>query len=366
MKISQDGKVITMRAPDNWHAHFRQDVLLAFLVGVFLKYGWRNRIVAMPNTEPPLLNGDEAQRYRREIRDAACQSVFGDCLEPVPVIQITEHTTPEMVFDAVLHGVRHGKVYPFFVTTNSLNGVKDYRKIYPALGAAQMAGMIVLFHGEDPNHAIEGFAKEASFLKILDEVIRLFPDLRLTLEHVSTADGVEWVKKQGPNVAATVTIHHLIMTIDDVIGYSQRSNGRGCVHHICKPSIKLMADRAAIQQVVLDGDQKFFYGGDDAAHYRKLKKECAQSACGVWNTIAALPLVVEFFKQNNCLHRMEPFLSEFGAKFHLYPLGEGMVTLVNREWTVPVEVEVPGTGESVVPFWFGDKLQWQIDDSPVV
>lgn len=191
MNISSDGKTITMRAPDNWHAHFRQGVLIAFLVSFFIRFGWRRRILAMPNTTPPKLTGPEALDYAEQIKSIGRQMPNGGSFEPIAVIQITEQTTPEMIREAIRLGVRVGKVYPYFVTTNSENGVKDYKKIYPALAVAEELGMVVCFHGEDPDFEVEGLDKEAAFLVILDEIVCNFSRLKIVLEHITTAAAVK-------------------------------------------------------------------------------------------------------------------------------------------------------------------------------
>lgn len=360
MKISDDGNTITMRAPDNWHAHFRQGFLLCFLVGIFIRFGWRRRVAAEPNTTPAKLTGEEAILYRDEIVAAAREVPGGETFEPVPIMQITESTTPEMVREAHARGVRIFKVYPFMVTTHSSNGVRHYPNIYPALAAAQeFNDTVVQFHGEDPDEDVEGMDKQKAFIKILEEIVRLFPRLRLTVEHVGSLEVIEWVKAQGENVAASITVHHIYGTMDDLMGYSKRSGGLMRVHDGCKPQPLRRRDRAAVQDVILSGHPRFFYGGDDAAHL-KSKKECAGAACGVWNTMVALSLLISFFEKHNALHRLEPFLSEFGARFYGYSLNEETVTYVRKQWKVPDEVQVPSLKDSIVPMFAGETVEWEL------
>ena len=359
MNLGPDGRSLTLRAPDNWHAHFRDGALLDALVPVFLEAGWRRRIVAEPNTTPPVLTGAQALRYRERIEARAKQADPASTLEVVPTIQITESTTGETVREAVDCGIRVGKVYPFMVTTHSGNGVQDYGKIYPALAVAEDLGMVVQFHGEHPDNEVEGLHKERAFIGILDRILGRFPRLRLTMEHITSRAAVDWVSAQGSNVGASITVHHLLTTIDDVLGYSRRSRGLMRVHCGCKPQPKWRDDRQALIDAIMAGHPRFFYGGDDAAHPRK-NKEAAASACGVWNTAAALPLLVGLFEEHGKLEQLEPFVSEFGARFYGYPLSDETVTLVRENWTVPDEVVVPALGDSIVPFWAGDELQWRV------
>jgi dihydroorotase len=361
MIISPDGKEITMRTSDNWHAHLRQGELLEFLVPVFIDNGWRGRVLAEPNTVPPLLTGEDATAYGREIEKWAKWWTDGRGIkpfEPVVTIQVTESTTPEMVRHASELGVRVAKVYPRYVTTHSENGVSDYHKIYPALGAAEESGMIVQFHPEHPSYNVEGRFKESAFRTILDKIVAQFPGLKISVEHVSSRLMVEWVKKQGENVGASVTIHHIYQTSDDFTGYSQRSGGLVSVHDgAFKPCAKDRDDRQAIQNVTLEGNPKFWSGNDDAAHV-KSKKHCG--ACGAWNTIPALSMTLSFFERNKALEKAEAFLSEYGARFYGYPLNEGVVTFRREEWQVPDEVMVPSLNDSIVPFYAGETMQWKL------
>ena len=350
---------LTLRAPDNWHAHFRDGALLDFLVPTFADGGWRRRIVAEPNTTPPILTGAQALAYRDRIEAIAKAADPASTLEVVPTIQITETTTAEVVREAHRCGVSVGKVYPFMVTTHSGNGVNDYDRIWPALEAAEEVGSIVQFHGEHPDTEVEGLRKEAAFTEILDRIRRRFPALRLTMEHITSRAAVDWVAAQDDCVGASITVHHLYTTVDDVLGYSPRSRGLMRVHCGCKPQPKWRDDRAALIETVLSGHPRFFYGGDDAAHLRR-NKEAAASACGVWNTAVALPLLVTLFEEHGRLPRLEPFVAEFGADFYGYPPNAETVTLVRDTWTVPEEVAVPALGDAIVPMWAGETLDWRV------
>ena len=364
MKLSHDGRRITLRAPDNWHAHFRDGALLDFLVPVFLESGWRRRIVAEPNTTPPVLTGEQALRYRDRIEARAKAFDPNSTLEVVSTIQITESTTGDTVREAHRCGVKVGKVYPFMVTTHSGNGVQNYDRIHPALALAEELGMTVQFHGEHPDDAVEGLRKEAAFTDVLDRIRSRFPALRLTMEHITSRAAVEWVAAQDGEVGASITVHHLLTTVDDVLGYSRRSRGLMRVHCGCKPQPKWRDDREALLDIVMAGHPRFFYGGDDAAHL-KANKEAAASACGVWNTMVALPLLVEIFEERGQLDRLEAFVSEFGARFYGYPLNQETVTLVRDAWTVPRDVAVPALGDSVVPMWAGESIGWRLVDHGV-
>ncbi len=359
MRNDGEPRRLAIRTPDNWHAHFRDGALLDALVPVFIRAGWRARILAEPNIVPAVLTGRDALGYRDRILARARAVDPVTTLDPVPTIQITEATTAGTVREAADLGVRVGKVYPFMVTTHSGNGVRDYAKIAPALASAEACGMVVQFHGEHPDEAVEGLDKEAAFLDILDDVIRRFPRLRVSLEHITSRAAVDWVAAQGETVGASVTVHHLLTTLDDVLGYSSASRGLMRVHCGCKPQPKRRADRAALHEALLSGHPRFYYGGDDAAHLKR-DKEAAASACGVWNTLAALPLLAAFFAEHDALDKLEPFVAEHGARFYGFPLNAGTVTLVREPWRVPEEVAVPALGDGLVPMMAGEVLAWRV------
>jgi len=361
---------ITIPVPDNWHCHLREGPMMHFMVDRLLESGFYGRVLAMPNTQEPLLSGILAKHYESKIfailkllhLTMIDQSKFRG-FAPVVTIQITEETTPEVILEAHQIGVRAAKVYPRNVTTNSHHGVLNYREIYKVLKVAEEYGMVVCFHPELPDEEIEGMAKESLFIATLREIRSFFPKLKIVVEHVSTREMVKWVRSQPVGlVGATLTPQHLFLTIDDVIGYSPRSGYRGEVHHMCKPTLKLGEDRKYLQKMATSGDPHFFYGGDDAPH-PKSNKECAKCACGVFNTTVALPVLATVFEAHNALDKLADFTSGFGAEFYGYPRNTDTIILVKNSWQVPLEYPVFGTGSivgHVVPMLAGETLEWQI------
>lgn len=359
MFIAQDRNSFTMRAPDNWHVHPRQGILMDYLIAIFIMWGWRHRIVAEPNTIPPKLTGAEAIEYGEAIRRCARQIPGGQTLEPVVTIQITEETTPQTVREAFAMGVRVFKVYPRYVTTHSENGVVDYFKIYPALAVIEELGGIVQFHAEHPSYDVMGRLKESAFREILDGIRRTFPRLKISIEHVSSEDMILWVLDQPENVGAGIAVQYLYLTSDDLAGYSKRSGGLVCPHlGAVKPGAKDPSDREAVRKAALSGNRKFWIADDDAWHLRS-KKECAQDACGLGNTIASLSLLISFYESHDKLPAVEPILSEFGALFYGYPLNEGTATFVREEWVVPEEIPIPELNDSLVPWFAREKMGWK-------
>lgn len=341
-------KKITLRRLDDMHCHFRVGPLLKEVLPFTARYAGRG--IAMPNTRPrAILNGDDVVRYRDEINRALDEMPVRHPFEPLMTIEVRDNTTPEMVVEAKHAGAVAGKVYPLGVTTNSDEGLRDFggAGILETFHAMQDNGMLLLIHGELDCERTLVTKREEVFLPTLLNLAGKLPDLRIVLEHISTKVAVDRVMQLSKNVAATITAHHLCLTLNDVIGYGIQP------HHGCMPMPKDFDDRDALVGAAISGNPKFFLGSDTAPHPRD-KKECAKGACGVY-TAPVLPQVLAgVFENAGSLYRLEDFTSRFGAEFYGLPLNNGTIVLAKTEWMVPEQIG------SVVPFRAGTKLQWQL------
>lgn len=296
------------------------------------------RALVMPNLPTPVLSGEDALAYKADIVKVA------EKLDPLMTIKLIGKTNRETILHARDVGVIAGKVYPEGVTTNSADGVRDIRDLYPIFETMEACGMVLSLHGEDPNAFC--LDREVAFLNYLEDISEAFPRLKIVLEHVTTARAVDMVK-QLPNVAATITVHHLLITLDDVLGGPLRP------HLFCKPIAKRPSDRQALNQAAISGNPKFFLGTDSAPHVIGLK-ECASGCAGVFSAPVAMEVLAEVFEDLKALDKLEAFTSEYGAKFYGLPLNEGTITLNQEEWTVP---EFYGP---VVPFKAKETLRWKL------
>ncbi len=331
---------IRIKKPDDFHVHLRTERTLECVAKFTAKQFKRSLI--MPNTSPPILNAHDVAWYRCQIQKAAPE------LLPLMTIQINGDTTPNMVLRARQAGAIAGKVYPKGVTTNSQNGVADFRVIYPVLEAMQKVGIMVLsLCGEDPWEKATCLHREKMFLPTLFQLAGDFPELRIVLEHITTADAVAMIERLPANVAATITAHHLLLTIDDVIG------DLICPHNFCKPVAKFPGDRDALLKAATGGNPKFFFGSDSAPHLRK-NKECSSGCAGVFSAPVALPLLTQIFDQHDALDKLEGFTAEFGADFYRLPQNTETIALEKCDWTVPRSIK------GIVPFMAGQTLHWQI------
>lgn len=338
---------LEIATPNDLHVHLRQDSRLAMTTHhTGLHFG---RALVMPNTNPPVLNGDDVETYRREILrhqiDNASEGMRG--FEPLMTIKLVPSTTPEMVRGAKAAGALAGKLYPEGVTTNSSDGVKDIKAMYPIFEAMQDVDMVLSLHGETRTDFC--MDREQRFLPILDEILESFPTLRVVVEHITTALTAEYVAKNyTPKLAATITVHHLVLTLDDVVG------GMIQPHNFCKPIAKRPEDRTALLEAALSGSPKFFLGTDSAPH-AKGTKECSHGCAGVYTAPIAMPILAQVFEEHNALHKLEGFASKFGIDFYKLPPAKGRLILRKEKMRIP---EAYG---DVVPLWAGREIAWTAD-----
>ncbi len=339
------------------HIHLRQGDLLArcapHAARVF------GRAIVMPNTIPPITTSLGLERYREEILGATSGTGF----VPLMTFKISEHLTPDDVAALKAAGAVAGKYYPRGATTNSADGVADHHSVYAVLRAMEQNGLVLCIHGEDPTAF--SLDREQAFLPVLSEIVGRFPNLRVVLEHVSSRAAIELVASMPARVAATITVHHIFLTLDDVIGELLHP------HHFCKPVAKRPEDRDAVREAALSGDPRFFFGSDSAPHEPRLK-ECADGCAGVYTAPVAMPLLAELFEREfaagtpdavaaglaevrpEWVIRLEDFTARFGARFYGIPLPTDRVLLKKNPWMIPAQID------GIVPFRAGSHVNWSV------
>ena len=295
------------------------------------------RAVVMPNLVPPVSTPERVISYREEIAEAA------PGFEPLMTFKLL----PGMDLGAVTAlkeaGALAGKYYPEGVTTNSEDGIRNTDELYPIIEAMEEAGLVLCMHGETPGDPV--LERERAFLPQLEEMVHKFPRLRMVFEHVSTAEAVRLVERLPETIGATVTVHHLLFTLEDMMASGLDP------HLYCKPVLKTEADRGEIERVVLEKNRKFFFGSDSAPH-PKAAKTTAPAASGVYSAPVAMPLLIDFFDSRGGLDKLEDFTSRFGPEFYNLSLNTDKVAWTENTWVVPDETD------TAVPLWAGKKLNW--------
>lgn len=346
-------QTLELTKPDDFHVHLRdgEDVLRCMVPAVARQF---RRAIVMPNLKPPVRTTAQALAYRDRILAALPPEQRGT-FEPMMTLYLTEQTSPEEIAEAASQGIRAVKLYPAGATTNSAAGVRDVENVLPALRAMAEHGMPLLVHGEIPDAEVDVFDREREFLgRVMPRLISAVPDLKIVLEHITTEEAVAFVMAAPPNVAATVTAHHLLVNRNALLA------GGLNPHHYCMPILKRESHRLALLRAVTSGSPRFFAGTDSAPH----PKHAKLSACGcagVYTAHAALELYAEAFEQADALHHLEAFVSKNGAAFYGLPLNTERVRLVRTEWSVPDELPFGDT--IVVPFRAGATVKWQLQSA---
>jgi dihydroorotase len=296
----------------------------------------------MPNLVPPVTSVEPAAAYRERIIHAA-----GPGFTPLMTCYLTDQASGDELARGHTEGVWvAAKLYPAGATTNSASGVTDIRNIYPALERMQEIGMPLLLHGEVTDPDVDVFDREAVFIdRILDPLVDDFPDLKIVLEHITTAEAADFVRDAPATVAATITPQHLHINRNALFAGGLRP------HAYCLPVAKREKHRLAIRKAATSGSLKYFLGTDSAPHSREAK-ESSCGCAGIFNAPFALESYATVFEEEGQIDRLEAFASEHGARFYGLPLNEGSVTLQK------VDIEVPDQVEGLVPFHAGETMRW--------
>lgn len=341
---------VTMLRPDDMHLHLRDG---AGMHDVALHTARAfSRAIVMPNLKPPVATVDRADAYQERILGSFGSGQNG-FFEPLMTLYLTESMLPSEINRAKESGFVHGvKYYPAGATTNSDAGVTDLDKVHKVLERMQEVGMPLLMHGEVKDAAVDVFDLEKVFIdKKLVPFVRRYPRLKIVLEHITTKQGVQFVESHAPQVAATITPHHLLANRNAIFEGGLR------VHNYCLPVLKREEHRIALLKAATSGNSSFFLGTDSAPHPRHLK-ETSCGCAGVYNAYGAMELYAEAFASIGKLDKLEQFASMNGSDFYGLPHSTQTITLVREESDIPAEFKF---GEDVVvPFRAGEKLWWKL------
>lgn len=343
-----DRQSLTLRRPDDWHVHLRDGAMLELAVADTARQF--ARAIVMPNLVPPVTTRAAAVAYRERIL-AACPD--GLAFTPLMTAYLTDSIDPDEVAAGFADGTFSAcKLYPAGATTNSDAGVTDVRELDPVLERMQALEMPLLVHGEVVHDEVDVFDREAVFIDtVLRPLLERFPALKVVLEHITTAEAVDFVRAAPDNVAATITAHHLQIDRNALFAGGLRP------HAYCLPVAKRRHHREALRRAAVSGEPRFFLGTDSAPHPRAAK-ESACGCAGIYSAPVALESYAQVFEEEGCLERLQAFASEHGPRFYGLPLNEGRVTLEPVERTVPALVE--HGGQSVVPYRAGETLAWRL------
>jgi dihydroorotase len=338
---------LTITRPDDWHVHLRDGDVLTDTVRDISRYN--GRALIMPNTVPPVTDTEMALAYRERIMAEKPSEQF----EPLMALYLTDNTSPDEIRKAKASGkVVAAKLYPAGATTNSDSGVTSAKNIYHVLEAMQEVGMLLLVHGEVTTHDVDIFDREKEFLDtVLAPIVNDFPELKIVLEHITTADAATFVKNANDNVAATITAHHLLYNRNHMLVGGIKP------HFYCLPILKRNTHQKALIEAATSGSKKFFLGTDSAPHAKGMK-EAACGCAGSYTAHAALELYAEVFELEGKLENLEAFASHNGPDFYGLPRNSDTVMLTKEEWAVAESM--PFGQDIVVPIRAGETIDWSV------
>ncbi|MBO9450322.1 dihydroorotase [Tropicibacter sp. R16_0] len=340
---------LTIRRPDDWHLHLRDGAMLQAVLPETARHF--ARAIIMPNLVPPVVRGADAAAYRDRILAALPE---GMTFEPLMTLYLTEDTDPEDVAAAHASGlVKAVKLYPAGATTNSSSGVRDFNKVRPVLEKMAEIGLPLCCHGEVTDHDIDIFDREAVFIdRVLDPMRKSTPGLRVVMEHITTANGVDYVKANDTDLGATITTHHLIINRNHILVGGIKP------HYYCLPVAKREEHRLALVEAATSGDARFFLGTDSAPHTDD-NKEMSCGCAGCFTATNTMSLLAEVFEKAGALDKLEAFASLNGPGFYRMPVNEETITLTKGDVvTFPDKIE---TGDGpVTVFDPGFLVHWRV------
>jgi dihydroorotase len=335
---------ITLRSPFDMHLHLR-DLDMLELVAPLTSSTFSGAII-MPNIIPAVTTKEQVIAYKHRIM----QAVNDDTFQPLMTVFYDKDLNVEKLLDMKDY-ITAVKYYPQGATTNSEGGLAfiDIEAMRPVLEKLQELGIPLLFHGETNGFVMD---REYEFHNVWESLAKAFPKLKIMMEHISDRRTLELLDKYD-NLYATVTVHHLLYTLDDVIG------GMLEPHMFCKPIIKTPKDRDAIQKAVLGGHPKIMFGSDSAPH-PKANKEKAGGSAGIFTAAECLPVLAEFFEKHGKLDNLQKFVSDNACAIYGMEPTSKVVTLEKKEFTVPQTYS--NDTQEVVPMYAGQTLKWSIEN----
>ena len=331
---------LTLHSPMDMHLHLRDGDMLRTVAPLSAKSF--SAAIVMPNLVPPITTQQMVKSYKERIVEATKEEEF----EPL----MTLFFRPEYDYDFLAklrEDIAAIKLYPAGITTNSQDGVDNFslEALAPTLEVMSELGIPLCVHGETNGFVMD---REAEFVPIYERLAKRFANLKIIMEHITTKAAVEALLRYE-NLYATITLHHLYITLDDVIGGLMRP------HLFCKPIAKRPEDRMALRKVAFMAHEKVMFGSDSAPHPRSAK-EAPGCAAGVFSAPVALPALAQLFETAGVLENLQKFVSDNAQNIYGITPPSKKVILIKKSWRVPERYG------NVVPMFAGEELAWRVDE----
>ena len=328
---------IILTSPLDMHLHLRDNDMLKSIAKCSINFAGG---LIMPNLIPPIKTKQAVVDYRNRIL-----KVMGDNSNFKPYMTLFyDNYNPEFLED-IHNEILAIKLYPAGITTNSEGGVSSFHieTMRRTLNKMSELNIPLCIHGETNGFVMD---REKEFCQVYEMLATNFPDLKIIMEHITTKDSVNLLKKYD-NLYATITLHHLLITLDDVVG------GMLQPHLFCKPIAKRYEDRDALLEVALNGYHKVMFGSDSAPHPQHKKENCG-CAAGVFTAPIAIQALCELFNQTNSLDNLQKFISDNAQKIYNITPPKKEIILERKLFKVPEKY-----GETV-PMFANNEINWTI------
>jgi len=330
---------IKLDTPLDMHLHLRDGDMLKTVAPLSAK-SFSGALV-MPNLVPPITTKTQLLDYKKRIIDAIGDNEF----TPYMTLFFKDDYSYEFLED-IKDDIIGIKLYPAGITTNSEGGVSNFNidTLRPTLEAMSNLDIPLCIHGESDGFVMD---REREFVPIYEKLASSFPNLKIIMEHITTKDSVEALERHS-NLYATITIHHLLITLDDVAG------GMLNPHLFCKPIAKGYKDREALQRVALLANPKVMFGSDSAPHPQNAK-ESSHCSAGVFTSPIALQLLAQLFEERNAPKgNLQKFVSSNAKNIYNISPKSKIVTLEEEPFIIPSNYN------SVIPMYASQTLDYSI------
>ncbi|MEP2532877.1 dihydroorotase [Shimia sp.] len=341
---------LTIARPDDWHLHLRDGAMLVAVLPETARHF--ARAIIMPNLVPPVVTGAQAAAYRDRILAALPADMS---FTPLMTLYLTEDTDPDDVAAAHASGlIKAVKLYPAGATTNSASGVANFENVRATLDRMAEIGLPLCVHGEVTDADIDIFDREAVFIdRVLDPIRKATPGLRVIMEHITTSNGVDYVKSNATDLGATITTHHLIINRNHLLVGGIKP------HYYCLPVAKREEHRLALRAAATSGDARFFLGTDSAPHMDALK-EHACGCAGCFTATNTMALLAHVFEEDGALDQLEAFASQNGPAFYGLPTNSDTITLTKSEAPTIFPSKIDAGDDTVTVFDPGFPVHWDV------
>ena len=343
-------QTITLTRPDDFHVHFRDgDMLEAVLPHTSKDFG---RAIVMPNLIPPVVTSQDATAYKNRILAALPKK---HDFTPLMTLYLTENSDGDDIIKAHQDGlITAVKLYPAGATTNSQSGVRNIDAVMPILEKMALHDVPLCVHGEVTHQDVDIFDREAFFIEeVLIPLRHRLPELKITMEHITTKEGRDYVLANAHNVGATITTHHLIINRNHMLVGGIKP------HYYCLPVAKRDLHRLALVEAATSGDKRFFLGTDSAPHFDGAK-ENACGCAGVFSATNTMSCLAHVFEAQNALDKLEGFTSLNGASHYGLMPNSAKITLVKQDEAVDFPEKINVGQQQLTLFNPAFPLHWRV------